>query len=267
MQLFKQKPEVLIEGQIYYTEDLAQFKLIGANRLIDPKHVDRLKRRIAEKNLLAQYPILVDRDWQVKDGQHRLQAAKELELGIYYIIDESSDIEDIAKAAGATKSWELESYLHHYVSLGLSAYIELEEFCKKYPIIPLYTAVSIGYRKGQRSRVAGAAQEAREAFKNGEFLFANKETLYELVRYLLDFQQYFPDSGARSFVGAVARLVKARDYDHERMKRKLEFGSHLLTKQATTAQYLKILEDIYNYKAQEASYVRLSKYGTNRKEL
>lgn len=70
---------------ILKTNDYGLFKSIMANREIDDKHVKRLAKSIARKNLLYIRPLIVNEKMQIIDGQHRLAAAKEIKATVYYL--------------------------------------------------------------------------------------------------------------------------------------------------------------------------------------
>ena len=50
------------------------------------RRVDKLTDAIKTRNLLQFYPIIVDRDLVVYDGQRRLEAAGRASVPIYYIV-------------------------------------------------------------------------------------------------------------------------------------------------------------------------------------
>lgn len=65
------------------TKNYSLFKKYAKNRDIDGRHVEKLIASIKTANLLDCEPILVNEKMEVIDGQHRLEAAKSLNLDIY----------------------------------------------------------------------------------------------------------------------------------------------------------------------------------------
>ena len=61
--------------QIHSTYDLSIFKILDGNRNINLGHVERLVKSIEENGFLKM-PIIVNDNFDVIDGQHRLMAAK-----------------------------------------------------------------------------------------------------------------------------------------------------------------------------------------------
>lgn len=73
------------ESTIVKTKDYSVFKSVTFNRDVDLRHVERLKKLMTKENLLNLHPIIVNNQMEVIDGQHRLQAARELNQAVFYI--------------------------------------------------------------------------------------------------------------------------------------------------------------------------------------
>jgi hypothetical protein len=71
---------------VYQTSDYALFHLLPENRAVYVNHVRKLVAVITQSNLLHIKPLDVMADLGVIDGQHRLAAARELGLPVYYKI-------------------------------------------------------------------------------------------------------------------------------------------------------------------------------------
>ena len=72
-------------GEVYFTNDLERFVTMNGNRCVNPRHVDRIAESQKVNGVLMN-PIIVNSLWEVVDGQHRLEASRKNELGVYYII-------------------------------------------------------------------------------------------------------------------------------------------------------------------------------------
>ena len=64
-----------IKNKYFATKDYSLFKKSRGNREVDPVHVERIKRLIADKDTKA--AITVNKNYEVIDGQHTLKARKE----------------------------------------------------------------------------------------------------------------------------------------------------------------------------------------------
>ncbi|MEQ9286955.1 MAG: ParB N-terminal domain-containing protein [Cyclobacteriaceae bacterium] len=77
---------------VFETNDYSSFKKIKGNRGIDPQHVNRLEHSFKKKHLKT--PILLNEKMEIVDGQHRVEAAKNLNLPVYYIIKENYGLDE-----------------------------------------------------------------------------------------------------------------------------------------------------------------------------
>lgn len=75
------------------TKNYDQFK-IPPNRPVSLVHVEKLVDANRKLNLMDCYPIIVNDKMELFDGQHRLQAARILDVEIYYIIKKDLVVDD-----------------------------------------------------------------------------------------------------------------------------------------------------------------------------
>lgn len=116
---------------IYKTKNYDLFKFFDSNRRITKN--DPLKKEILSCNKLKFHPIVVNPDFFVIDGQHRLSICKDEDLEVYFIIDNDSLESDINKVQ-SSKSWRNSDFLHYYMKRGFSTYIFMDKMIKEYGI-------------------------------------------------------------------------------------------------------------------------------------
>ena len=164
------------------TNNYALFKFRDDNRKeISSSHVEKLMRSIEMNNLLNLRPITVNGQMEVIDGQHRLMAAKNLNLPIWYEVREDLSQKDLI-TLNVSKSWKYADYLHFYVKNGYEEYIKLNDFITKNQI-PISAAVRIN---------AGGRMKRRDIFIGGDFIFKEETNkcidqlndILDLIRYL-----------------------------------------------------------------------------------
>lgn len=119
---------------IQATVNYELFKHITSNREINRSHLKKLKASIERKNYLYLFPIIINKDMEVVDGQHRLQAAVELKKPIFYMIDDKITKADIAIVNNNRKSWTAMDYINFYAEEGHEAYRKLLGIFKKYQV-------------------------------------------------------------------------------------------------------------------------------------
>lgn len=74
---------------------------------------------------------------EIVDGQHRLQAAIELNLPIFYMIDDKITKAEIALVNSNRKSWGPGDYMEYFAREGNDAYKKALKLIKEYPITKL----------------------------------------------------------------------------------------------------------------------------------
>jgi len=82
--------------EIQSTTNYSIFTSITSNREVNEAHVKALMKSIQENNLLSINPIMVNTEFGVIDGQHRLEAAERLSERIYYIVSDKVSKADIS---------------------------------------------------------------------------------------------------------------------------------------------------------------------------
>ena len=82
------------DNVIHETRDYSMFKTVKGNRTIDKSHVKRLVREMKKKDL--ELPIFINENDEVVDGQHTLEARKELNKPIRYIRGKFENEFDVA---------------------------------------------------------------------------------------------------------------------------------------------------------------------------
>lgn len=128
---------------LFKTDNYSWFKRYDKNREISRSNVSRLKKSIRWHNFLQHDPILVSIDGYVIDGQHRLEACKELGEPVYFVVYPSRDFGEIIQALNsAQEKWTAANYVHFHDDkdevqfiqklqkmTGVSAHILLKLFC------------------------------------------------------------------------------------------------------------------------------------------
>ena len=135
-------------GPVEKTTNYEMFSIIKENRVIDEKHLNLLMRAIQKEDLTAIRPILVNPDYSVVDGQHRLEACKRLELPVYYQkSNEFLPVDLLGKINRNQKNWTINDYIKYYAQLGYEHYIAIIKEAEHYDTTPaVICAASSGNR-------------------------------------------------------------------------------------------------------------------------
>ena len=121
--------------KVYETNNYDMFKQMLGNRDIkgESKIVESIKRVG-----LVYSPIIVNENYEVIDGQNRLEALRQLELPVYFIIQEGLGIEACRSLNIGQTNWGTEDYIYSYADVGNKNYRRLAslmtEFQKQFGI-------------------------------------------------------------------------------------------------------------------------------------
>ena len=140
--------EYKFDGKIHKTNN-ADFKTLLGNRNIDPCIVEQLKQSMIKKGVLP-IPVIVNENYEVIDGQHRIMAATELKEAIYYEIIPGLKLKDCIDLNAEQHKWSLVDYVSSYAKLGYEQYDSLLTMINTNPDLNANVVISaFGDRKGK----------------------------------------------------------------------------------------------------------------------
>jgi len=234
--------------QIQKTKDYSIFNTVNFNRDKSKKHIQDVIKVIKKENLLHLHPILVNHNMEVIDGQHRLAAAKELDLEIFYI---QSDI----------------SYEHILASNLIQKNASLNDVIKFYAIkdsIPSYIFLYQALQslnlsaKGLIGLIFGSCMPALiEQLKDGKFQIPHNATVLngfiESYKKFIEFaksKRITPYSmfSNSNFTIAFRNLLMINGFSEQTFMNKLEMRWFELKPQMNSKEWTKQLINIYNWK-------------------
>lgn len=231
------------ETTIQSTTNYNQFQSIIANREVNKAHVTRLVNSIRENDLLHINPIIVDNNMKVIDGQHRLEAAKNLKVPIYYIQDNSVNQNDIASLNSNQRNWSAVDYVNYYCVQKVSEYLTLSRFIREYPFVSVTTFLTLLSAKGNRNM---------HDFKNGRVDISNQQQTIAILNHINDIRNLgIEEAYDRNFILAIRVCWLTGDYEPDVFLEKLEGNRSGLYKCAKKTQYLQLIEQVYNRFARE----------------
>lgn len=228
--------------EIMLTKNYSKFKLHQKNRKINYSKVERLAAAIDKINLLPIYPIVVNKKFEILDGQHRFEAAKSIKADIYYLVSESNyGIENVADSNNFQSHWKLDDYVNYYAADGREPYIKLITLSKKYNI-----AASFLCNIHQLAKIAGK-------IKDGSFEFKNYTETLEIIKQAkaIGIEFGFKYWNQRTFLRAILFISKVNGYNKLRMQQKLQAHKNSLVRCFTAEDYIKLLESVYNLNSVE----------------
>lgn len=116
--------------KIYKTLDYSIFKYYDLNRKVSTRHKNDLKKSLTKINLLKYKPVIVDNNYYVVDGQHRIAAAKELGIEVYYVVlpKEISGCDAMVLFNQKQVEWKVTDFLKYHAGVKGDGYEGLLKF-------------------------------------------------------------------------------------------------------------------------------------------
>lgn len=234
-------------NEILETKKYDIFKTLKSNRKLKRPHIDMLKVSIQSNNMLKWEPIIVNGNMEVMDGQHRLQAAKELNLPIYYIINSTITDNDIIQLNNVVHAWRFDDYLNHFVERGFPEYIKLKNLIETYKINKAHAL----------NLFAKADSESHKKFKVGEYVCLDIEEIEDVMNKfvkILNFLNEKLDYSQKNYINtkvfqiSLYKFLQFEEVDFKIFFHKLQQRLPFLYQCAKATQYYKLYETIYNFK-------------------
>lgn len=232
----------LSDQKVYKTQNYGIFKSLVGNRELNKMHVLRLTSAVMKENLLAENPIIVNSNFEVIDGQHRLEVARANDLEIYYVIHPDLDIASVQMLNWTVLKWSTKDFLDSYVERGYTEYIKLQEYANRTGMSLSICRLILG-GKGATLDTEGL----RVRFQAGEFKVENPELGEMFANIIEDLRTVteFKEERDKQLIIATSKILKQVDF--QEMMRQFEASGKKIKRAATTRDYLRQYEDVYNY--------------------
>lgn len=235
--------------KVYFTRDYGAFKSILGNRDLSQRKINRIISDIENGlDMLRYCPIIVDRDMNVIDGQHRLFVARQIRSNIWYVISDTLSLIDIARINSNTEKWKPSDFLNAYLVHGLEDYKILDEFVNRQGI-----SLGIGIKLLSQGCVSGTGITQKKVmpdFQQGKFKVNHMDYAEELMAVVKRFSS-FNKHLTRDFIHAIHLLLKAGKANIDDLVRNFNHDSSQLDKCDSVKDHMNALELIYNWKKKE----------------
>jgi hypothetical protein len=231
--------------ELFGTTNYDLFKSQDGNRLVNVSDVKKVEKKILENNLLKYHPIIVDQNFMVIDGQHRLQVAKDNNLTIYFFILNTNDSLSITQSINTTgKPWTVRDFLRSYCALGKEEYLKFNTIFKKYSFLTTSQLIELSSkRKANKSPV--------DMFRSGDFYFHEYNKVIEAVEQISKYTACGVGIESRThFQRFILICIKRQiKFDHIRMIDKIKINPDIAKRMPNDLYLISdLLGEMYNFK-------------------
>ena len=247
---------------VYETDDFSIFKLNPYNREIKEYKVNKFMNQ-GVKNVV--FPV--NKQGEILDGQHRIEACKRLKQSVTFQIIDDADADYIHEINTVGSAWVFTDFLEHFAKRGFKQYIFLQNFVKKHPskflskrVIALFCLRGLKILSDQ-----GCNHTSENVFRQGKYIVkVNPLWVINTISFLNEADEQLAFYQIRKqttslFIKDLANfcmVLQAWAYDMkiknviESFKRNfyVELTNNGLTKRIKKEDFnfIKVYEDIYN---------------------
>ena len=225
-------------SNVYTTKNYNSFSFLGNNRMVSKSHVGKIIESMKKSRLMS--PILVNENRQIIDGQHRFLAQKELKLSVPFIVKKGYGEKETQILNTNTKNWSLVDWESYYCNKNIKDYHIFREFRKKYKFDFESTQHLLTKKESCGHNL--------NIFREGLLAVSSLKYAVDSAEKIISVGEYFKDYKDRYFLRAMMHCFNVSEYNHKRMLRKLSYQGNSLVKCVDKKSYLRLIEDIYNFK-------------------
>ena len=230
------------------TTNYSLFKPLKGNRNVNRGHVMRIKESM-KKQMLPTF-IEVNERYEVIDGQHRLEALKELGLPVYYIVNEGSGLREAQRHNEIKRKWGYADILASHCAAENENYLFIQYLMNKYDLT--INNALIACQRGNDG------QSIQYKFQQGELEIKNKKEIEDLIRKALRINALV-NVVRRTVWSAILQCVDNEDFDVDVFMQKLTYLKNQFSPQVTKKQQIAQIEEIYNYRNRNKVNLRITK--------
>jgi hypothetical protein len=197
----------------YETTDYSVLKLFPFNREIKRSHVKTLVENMRVYGFSSVIQVVKTNvingivNYYIADGQHRVEAAKQLGLAVKFNViefDNKLDIVDyVAKLNSSSQKFSASNYLNTWSKVEVSEYVKIESVVKEtgFQITPVLEAYLFSSNQTD--------------YRNGKMKFPNEVESDKIIKQMIETNQFLPTKAfcRRSLV----RVMCNKKYDHKKM--------------------------------------------------
>lgn len=225
-------------GIIYETRQYDMFKHLEGNREVKRTNVNKIISSI-KVNGYIENPIIVNDHLEIIDGQHRLEALKELNMPVHYIIVKNKGLKECSVMNAKATVWSTKDFLNANVARGSKNAEYILKLCDKYNVTEQIAITSI----------YGLDGNAKSKAISDGYITDHMKCIGERTLEFITSGTYDKAKGTyRTFTKAIRFLITDTECDMDVLKNKLIKYSQDVMPYNNIENCLRSIEKIYNYR-------------------
>ena len=238
-----------IVGNIYSMYNYGKFKKLSNNRSVTENRLGKLIASFSTREVIN--PIVVNKNMEIIDGQHRFDVKRRLNRPIYYIVDPEATIDDCRRMNKYNEPWSLSTFVESYAKSGNDNYVRLLGACNATKFSP-----------GRVLRLANKAKSnykktAKNPVEDGDliFTFDDAKTVLKVKTLADEISEALLTKERKNdaFYTAVKVMTEFEGYNHEWFLKNCKKERSKYTQMSGLENQLAEFSRIYNRNIKKAS--------------
>jgi len=197
---------------VYSTKNYSQFKTITGNRDVNRANVKKIMDSMKVEHLRV--PAIINKRGEVCDGQHRLEACKQLELPFYFIVLPNYELKEVQEINANQRNWKDMDFLNSFVKRHAEdrtkflPYVTMSDMVEHYDF-SLISLLTIVYEGNTNQTVV-------EHFRSGKTTITQEEILeiVDVIDDLKSIKEFLPKRAfTKSFVSSFMAIRTFEEYN------------------------------------------------------
>lgn len=240
-----------IVANIYETTDYGKFVVLKENRDVTEARKKKVRRSIDEIGVLFGEPLVVNEEFEVGDGQARLEVCKERGLPVYYVVQPGIGVKEIAILNSASTNWGMMDFVNSYSEQGIESYVYLSELLNRFGKGHLSFAVVVAVTQDTMNATGNSAGRT---IKSGEFSINkdDKKEIESTLEFLMSVESDAKKIGGNRDYFFLALAWSHRHTEAEQERLRSAARNCVVDKDgrknavSTVEQALSLVEEAYN---------------------
>lgn len=256
-----------MQSKVYKTTDLRKFKTVHENRPIDQRHVKRLENLI-QRNGWLDSVIVVNKDMGVLDGQHRIEALRDIqsktgeEFTVQYIMTDNPDLSPEAINI-AQKNWNTADYVHLIAERGNVSYKYIDQLFKQFS--PPFAKSTILKTIRESDSIIGTSTTS---IKEGKLVITAEQ--YNEAREFLTWSAAVlatikENGNARQILLLLRKTFSDPEIDNAQMAAQINAHPDMIKRTSELAETEVMINKIYNYRKSKNTCDLVGRYSSKEK--
>lgn len=214
---------------------------------VSEKHVANIAQSMREEGFWPSKALSVYRDTKgglvLIDGHHRLRAANQADVEVFYIVEPGERERSIGRANQLVRKWSSLSFAKLYASRGIEDYQILLNYAEK--------GLSLQHAASALSLESPSSGNIGPLITDGRFKVKGTHYADRILKILDSCKDLAANITKRAYVEAIGAILWVEEVQDEVLIKRINTNPSMIIPVGRRDQALDILEEVYNFRTQK----------------